>query len=306
MKPLFFWYALFFLGLVPVSQIIPLVTLMNDRYLYFPMLGVAGMAACLGNVFNERGWGSVSYRWLAGSISLLLLLLLSFASAERGRVWENTITLFGDAVVKLPTQPEAWTRFAEGYVHSGDLKTAKAYYEKASAFGKLGNEAMFNLAQIYLDMGEFDKAYKFIMYLQSTEINFKEAQFFLGEYYYKTGELPKAEQQLLGYVKRYPDYSPALFTLGHVYALMNNHTKTREYYTRAVQAGGNSAELFYSFACLESMEGNVDKALEYLQRALELGFNNRELLESGSYLENVRRNMRYRQIVDKYTGNVSK
>ncbi|HEY5976088.1 MAG TPA: hypothetical protein VIU41_15245, partial [Geobacteraceae bacterium] len=34
----FFWYALFFVGLLPVSHLVPLTTLMNDRYLYFPML----------------------------------------------------------------------------------------------------------------------------------------------------------------------------------------------------------------------------------------------------------------------------
>jgi tetratricopeptide (TPR) repeat protein len=226
--------------------------------------------------------------------------LLSIASSERSRVWNNTITLFGDAVVKLPTQSEAWSRLAEGYVHAGDIKTALIYYEKASAAGKLSKEAMFNLAQIYLDLGEFDTAYQFIMYLQSAEINFKEAQFFLGEYYYKTGALPEAEQQLLGYVKKYPDYSPALFALGHVYALMKKNDKTREYYTRAVQAGANSAELFYSFACLESMEGNTEQSIVYLEKALELGFRNRALVEESGFLENARRSPRFRQIVDRY------
>jgi Tfp pilus assembly protein PilF len=305
-KSLFFWYAFFFLGLAPVSQVIPLVTLMNDRYLYFPMLGVAGVVACLSTMINERVCDHVRYRCVAGIISLSVLLLLSFASVERGRVWNNTITLFGDAVVKLPTQPEAWSRLAEGYVHNGDIKTAKMYYEKASEFGKLSSEAMFNLAQIYLDLGEFDKAYNFIKYLQSSEINFKEAQFFLGEYYYKTGALQDAELQLKEYIKKYPDYSPALFILGNVYALMNMPAVTREYYSKAVYAGGNSAELFYSFACLESTEGNVDKSLEYLQRALELGFNKRELLEGGKHLENARRSPLFRTLIDTYLGSVPK
>jgi hypothetical protein len=40
-KDLFFWFSLFFIGLLPVSQIVSIVSLMNDRYLYFPLLGVA-------------------------------------------------------------------------------------------------------------------------------------------------------------------------------------------------------------------------------------------------------------------------
>lgn len=306
MKPLFFWYALFFLGLAPVSQIVPLVTLMNDRYLYFPMLGVAGIAASIATNLYEHQRCGVICRWLVRAVTLLFLGLLSYASAERGRVWENTISLFSDAVTKLPTSTDAWSRLADGYVHNGDLNTAKAHYEKAAKFGKLDNEALYNLAQIYLDLGEFDTAYRFIMYLQSAEINFEGAQFFLGEYYYKTGALPEAEQQLKEYVDNHPRFYPALFALGHVYALMKNPAKTREYYTRAVQAGAVSAELFYSFACLESLEGNVGQSLEYLQKSLELGFRNRELLEGVNYLDNARKSPEFRQIVYKYLGTAPK
>lgn len=299
-KPVFFWYTLFFLGLAPVSQVIPLVTLMNDRYLYFPMIGAAGLVAGLINVGNEYGWGGTGKKWIAGIFLMGVVASLSYASFERGRVWESTITLFRDATLKLPSRPEPWSRLAEGYVHSGDITTAKIYYEKASELGRLDNEAMFNLAQIYLDLGDFEIAYAFIMYLYSNEIKFKEAQFFLGEYYYKTGDLPRAKKELSEYVEKFPRYSPALFVLGHVYALMNDNVKTREYYRRAVEAGGNSAELFFSYACLESVEGNIEQSLEYLKKALELGFRNRALAEQSIHLANARKSPLFKRIMDAY------
>jgi 4-amino-4-deoxy-L-arabinose transferase-like glycosyltransferase len=44
-RDLLFWLLLFFIGLLPVSQIVPLVTLMNDRYLYLPMIGASAFLA---------------------------------------------------------------------------------------------------------------------------------------------------------------------------------------------------------------------------------------------------------------------
>ena len=53
-RQLFCWFAIFFIGLLPVLQIVPIVTLINDRYLYFPMVGAAGFCATGIGVF-ERG-----------------------------------------------------------------------------------------------------------------------------------------------------------------------------------------------------------------------------------------------------------
>lgn len=301
-KACFFWYALFFLGLVPVSQIVPLVTQMNDRYLYFPMLGVAGLMACLCTGLKKYGWHKMTFGWTGGVVAVVVVVTLSCACAERGRVWQDTIALFSDAVAKAPNQSEPWSRLAEGYVHVGNLKAAEVYYENAASIGTLDSEAIYNLAQIYLDRGELTKAYEFIRKVQSSTADFKDASFFLGEYYYKTGAYKEAEAHLLRHVNVFPNSAPGLFALGHVYATLNNTAKAREFYDRAVRAGGESPELFYSFACLESMEGNIDQSLKYLQKALELGFNKRELLENFHYLDNARRSPRFEQIVNTYLG----
>ena len=85
-RPLFFWYSLFFLGLLPVSQIIPIITLMNDRYLYFPMLGaavfLASLAQMIGRRLNDRN------RRTGAVAAILIIVICGVLSWSRTGVWK--------------------------------------------------------------------------------------------------------------------------------------------------------------------------------------------------------------------------
>ncbi len=298
-KSLLFWYALFFLGLLPVSQIVPLVTIMNDRYLYFPMLGVAGVTACIGRIFMEKRLPAVVNQ-LAFGVVMAILVLLSFVAHERSKVWRDTITLFSDAVNKIPNQPEPLSRLAEGFIHAGEIATAKELFEKAVTLGALDDESKFNMGLLYLDLEKYDKVYEFITKQMKSDPNFKDTRLFLGEYYYRTGAFPAAEKELLAYLTRNPDAEHGLLVLGRVYFKMGNNLKAREYYYKAVNNGGSNPELFYSVAILESVAGDIEKSLFYLQKALSLGFSKRGVLEGDPSLDKVRRDPRFQQLFQAY------
>jgi len=301
-RPCLFWYTLFFLGLLPVSQVVPLVTLMNDRYLYFPMVGVAGVAALLCSSARDLARGQKSYLIAAGIACLLLLGLLARASYERGKVWQNTISLFSDAVVKVPNQSDPWSRLAEGFVAIGNLAAAQQYYERSASLGLLDSEAKFNLAQIYLDRNEFTNAYNFIKSLEAEGEKFKYTEFFLGEYYFRTGSFQDAEKHLRAYLAKSPDDDGALMTLGQVYVMTGNREMARQYFAKAVMTGKNNPVLYYALAGLESMENNIDQSLAYLQKALSLGFNKKEYLLQDPQLENVRRDPRFGTLISRVPG----
>lgn len=97
-KKLFFWASLLPIGLIPVAQIVPLVTLMNDRYLYFPLLGVAviisqGLLAC-SEKLSRPG------KWVEFVVITMLLLPLTFFSWQRTLVWHDAVSLWSDAFLK--------------------------------------------------------------------------------------------------------------------------------------------------------------------------------------------------------------
>ena len=79
-----FWPLLFLIGFLPVSQIVPLVTLMNDRYAYFPLLGAAVMGGIGAVKLRERLGSSRKFLGIV-LIAVPLFLLATVAPADTAR-----------------------------------------------------------------------------------------------------------------------------------------------------------------------------------------------------------------------------
>lgn len=153
----FFWYALFFLGLAPVSQIVPLLTIINDRYLYFPMLGVAGMGAWVSGELRLRLTDS-TVRSVVVVFTLFLVIVLSVTSHLRGRVWKDAISLFIDTVPKVENRRQQWFMLADGYRNAGDYRTASMCDRRAMTPGALNDADYLLLGKLFFDRGEPEKA----------------------------------------------------------------------------------------------------------------------------------------------------
>ncbi len=159
-RELFFWYALFFTGLIPVSQIIPIVTLMNDRYLYFPMLGAAVcLSAALLPATSWKEWAD-SGRPLPGIIIVSgLIVACVVTSSLRITVWQNSATLWGDAVKKAPGVALAHDGFGEGLLQMGLVDEAIEQFRTAlrlyPPFARLkpGSGTQNDVANTYNNLG---------------------------------------------------------------------------------------------------------------------------------------------------------
>ena len=124
-RDIFFWFALFFIGLIPVSQIVPIVTLMNDRYLYFPMLGAAALLGIV--IFRDVKWCEKLSSPNNMAISAFFLLMVgSYATAayHRVEIWRNSATLWEDAVKKAPKLALTHDCFGEGLLQQGRIDDA--------------------------------------------------------------------------------------------------------------------------------------------------------------------------------------
>jgi hypothetical protein len=140
-RELFFWYALFFIGLIPVSQVVPIVTLMNDRYLYFPMLGAAPFFAIL--AFGDQEWSCLQFNTRTAAGLLVLTAFIgawTFFSYRRVGVWENSETLWGDAAKKSPRIALVHDSYGEGLMEQGSLDEAIVQFKVAlNQEGRLDN-----------------------------------------------------------------------------------------------------------------------------------------------------------------------
>jgi protein O-mannosyl-transferase len=108
-RHLLFWYGLFFAGLLPYAQIVPLITLKVDRALYFPMLGFATLAS----------WGAVALvrRWYAWRTPLLaaitvIICTLPVLTWRQSLIWRDAVTLWTYAVHQDPENQVGWEMLA--------------------------------------------------------------------------------------------------------------------------------------------------------------------------------------------------
>jgi hypothetical protein len=117
-RHLFCWYAIFFAGLLPVSQIIPIVTLINDRYLYFPLIGIAPFICSLISLSMKKVFPGKQYTLLLACIPLAILAFIAF---ERTSVWNDSVTALEDIVKKTPDDIIAWTFLTNEYLKRSDV-----------------------------------------------------------------------------------------------------------------------------------------------------------------------------------------
>ncbi len=97
--------AAFYLLFVPVLNLFPLTTLMNDRYLYLPSIAFFGLASAtvvwaFSNAKQALGERGMQLTGVALTCSVAAILM--FAASKHLPVWRNSVTLWNHAMAEAP------------------------------------------------------------------------------------------------------------------------------------------------------------------------------------------------------------
>jgi 4-amino-4-deoxy-L-arabinose transferase-like glycosyltransferase len=205
----FFWLTLFVVALLPVSNILPLVTMMNDRYLYYPMLGIAPFAVLSLKAAAERF--KMPFLPIPAIVALALIGVLSAASWRQVDIWKNSLTLWADALSKA--REGTWyestrnTNFIrEGYVESlvvdatrrkteGNREAAKRDCLLALTYEPANYDALGLLSVLYIEGNKPLMARPYLVRLVKTRSSSDAAHSLLGLSYFMTDEIAKAKEQ---------------------------------------------------------------------------------------------------------------
>lgn len=223
----FFWLTIFVIGLLPVSNIVPITTLMNDRYLYFPMLGIAPFIVLVGDdAFKLFKTKNVL---LPAAVTMVVITFLSFMTWKQVDVWKNSLTLWKDAITKAP--PGTWyetstkTDFIkEGYAESliveatrlnteGMLLEAQQLCLTALSYEPDNYNALGLLADSYMKDNKPLEARSYLLRLVDNYPGSEAAHFYLGQNYAMTDEKENAAQQFRIAIKINPRNQRALQSL---------------------------------------------------------------------------------------------
>jgi protein O-mannosyl-transferase len=195
------WYAFFFVALVPVLQIVPLPTLMNDRYLYFPMLGAAALA---GLAFDRLGAASPGVRIARAAAVGAILTVLASAAFVRTGVWRDDLSLWRDVTEKTPGSALGWTQLGMSLIDAGHHADALRAYHRALAVDPTYAMALVNLGAAYNGAGQPESGRPFLLRALEVAPGHFEALMNLGIGYGISGDLAAAERAFAAAVSARP------------------------------------------------------------------------------------------------------
>jgi len=287
-RGLFFWVALVPVGLLPVSQIIPLVTMMNDRYLYFPMLGVAACCAFLFDRLLARKGAAIRLPLTcAAAIPVICLGLLSL---QRATVWQNSFLLWQDAVAKQPASAVAWHMFGEVQAKQGDIPAAIAAEERAAGIctGVECRLVLGKLSELYLQANMPDRAREKVSRLLRLFPDAAEGHALGGHLDYQAGNMAAAEKAYLKALQLDPGLVPAMQALGTVYLVSGRPQLAIEQLSGVLRLQRPTPELAYSLACAHALTGNSRLSLEFLDEAVRLGYNRPDSIMANPELDSIK------------------
>jgi tetratricopeptide (TPR) repeat protein len=269
-RDLLFWLILFFIGLLPVSQIVPIVTLMNDRYLYFPMLGAAAFIVSVTFLaINKTQKVNPLYRVVAGMTFLLLLGHFLMVTYDRIPVWKDENTLWEDAVRKVPESPKARFSFAHILEFQGKTDEAEKQYELGL---NLSPEAFerYSLARLYEKNAKLDKAKEEYQRFLLQSPAFLDARNSLALIYFNEGMLDQAIDQYIIALRYDPAWARGYNNLAVMYAKSGNKENAIQNINKAVSLDPGNAEFHYNLGNILFEKGLKEKALREFEIATNL------------------------------------
>ncbi len=246
-----FWASWFLIFLLPVF-LLPRHSILHDRYLYLPLIGLA-MAVVVS--FNKLtgSWHANHFR--KGTVFVLTLLVLTtYASLswKRSLVWQNNFILISDTLRKAPDHYFSHYGMAQEWMRQEKLEDALKELDKAlkAPISPSSYDAVYStMGQIYFLQRKYDKGIEVMQ--KALSIAQKDSYYInLGVFYRRTGRFNEAIQSNLKALEIGTKRPEVYNNLGVIYEYQGDFKKAAEAYRTALTLDPNYQEAFQNFITL--------------------------------------------------------
>lgn len=266
-----FWAIYFWLALLPVSQIIPLITLMNDRYLYFPMLGVAVMFGSAAVIIQEKIGKKLAF--ITPVVISLILVVLSAVSFIRTSAWKNPLTLWSAVVEKYPDLPLPWELLGEACLSMpGKKREALDAFTKAATINPASGDALYKIGKVSTETGDYERGYVALKKMLTLYPEHVMGLAALGDVSVYRGQYAEAEKSYKRALLLQPDALGLLKSLGNLAMVKGEFVEARGYFSKFDSIGGADPEVAFRLACIASLLGRKIESIDWLEKALQRGY----------------------------------
>src|SRR3972149_8048609 len=259
-KSLFFSVVWFFVGLLPVLNIVPIENIMAEGYLRLPIIG---FCMVIGNllVHSQNNIRSFNKLYVTVSILILVLGIFSFKTIKRNTVWVDQTVLWTDTARVSPKSFKAHNNLGNIYRNDGRLDEAIVELRYALSLYNDYIDAHNNLGVTYRKKGMLEEALR--EYQRALQINphYPYAHNNLGVLYAKSNYLDLAINEFNDAVANKPDYADAYNNLGATYIRKGLYEKAIDECLKAVKYNNRYIDAYYNLGTTYFNNKQLDQAL---------------------------------------------
>jgi len=229
---LFVGWLWFLITLLPVIGLIQVGTqAMADRYTYFPLIGLFISVVWTINYLiikfrlNQR---------IVGFATAAIILTFSMMTLNQVATWENSETLFENALSVTQDNWVAHLNYGETLLEQGKVDDAIGQFEKALAIKPDFELAYLNIGTAFAKMGQTDNAIAYYQKALAIKQNLPTAWLNMGNAYFRKGMPDNALSHYEIALSFKPDFAEAYCGIGAVMAGKGDLQQAMQAFQRAL------------------------------------------------------------------------
>jgi Flp pilus assembly protein TadD len=273
-KVIFFSFLFFFITLLPYLNIIPISTLLADRYAFiasFSYCFLLGIGFDKLYTYTRKRFSEGFFKLLSGTLFLFLLGSYSFMTIQQNRIWENSYTLWSDAVEKYPESNTANALLGVVYMDLGMDEEAAEYLEKAVQILPIDYESRNNLGIVYGRLDQPEKALEELLTAISLKPDSDSIKINLSVFYQRQKEFKKAEEILKYLISKDSKDARLYFRLGLLYKEMGHYEAAISQWVRATELAPHIINPYEELGNIYiSKIKDVEKGKYYYNKGIEM------------------------------------
>jgi tetratricopeptide (TPR) repeat protein len=273
-KVIFFSFFFFFVTLLPYLNIIPISTLLADRYVFIASFSYVFLLGILFDrfyVYRHKRFSEGFFKLFSISLFLFLLTGYSFMTIRQNQIWENSYTLWTDAVEKHPSSNTANALMGVVYMELGMDEKAVEYLKKAVQLLPYDYESRNNLGIVYGRLDQPEKAIKELMTAIWLKPKDDTIRINLSIVYQRQKEYRKSEEVLKYLISKNPNNGNLHFRLGLLYKEMGQYDAALSELMKSMELSPNIINPYEEIGniYLSKLE-DIEKAKFYYSKGIEL------------------------------------
>jgi Flp pilus assembly protein TadD len=250
--------AILFIGLVPVSMLVPLQNLITDRYLLIPSLGF-----CLG-LGALAQLAPIKFKGAVYGVYFGLLAIFGVQTHSQASLWQDEGDLWAHNIEVEPTVARGWTLLAKHYETNGDIDGAMSTISDALNVMPDHPGLLQYRGAVSLSLGNFESAERDLRLALSIEPNRRSAAHSLATVLMKTNRNQEAATVAEKLVETHPQYPEARNTYGAILLNIGDLDSSEEHLMIAelmMWKDANVACNLGSIGWLRAQESDADEAI---------------------------------------------